>query len=97
VITFPEALATVRDHLEPLWDPDAGTFYVAPWGYEDAQAYWVIWGAREWLVNEAQSYEPMDPALVLVDKATGRLTMTTYLREPDRLDAMTPVGEGHPD
>lgn len=95
-IAFDEAREIVAARLRRRWHREAGTFYVAPYGYEDADAFWVVYGAREYLVDENPLYLQTDPPLTLVSKTDGSITFVAYLDQMDRLEDMTPVGTGHP-
>lgn len=89
-MTWTDARLAVAQVAAPLWKDAPGTFYVDPEGYEDARAWWVIVGNREWLEGGDPEWALMDPPVYLVDKATGEVTTTTYLEDAERLDRMTP-------
>ena len=95
-VSFDDARKIVEADEAPRWPPDAGTYMVADWGYEDAQAWWVLSGAREDLVDGDPDYMPMDAAIPLVSKTTGVIERVTYLEESDRLEAMSQVGDHAP-
>ena len=66
---------------------------MGPWGQEDADTWWVVHGDREWIVEERPEFMAVPGGIALVSKRTGLLTLTTYVEDRERLDAMTPVGE----
>jgi hypothetical protein len=72
-----------------------GEYMVAAYGYEDADAWLLVDGARELLEGGDYDFGVMDQPLTLVMKATGELLHVQYLEAEDRIDAMTPVGT-HP-
>lgn len=73
------------------WPQDAGTLVVLPDGYEDDQAWHVVVGAREWLVDQDPDYVLLDAPAWLVSKSTGRLELATVVEVLDRLERMRPV------
>lgn len=95
--TWDEARALAETELRPQWRHDSGTFYVAPWGYQDAEVFQVIVGAREWLEGGQSAYADEDGPIVLVEKDTGTIILSSWFLEEERLKAMDPVGEGHPE
>ena len=90
--TYEQAREAVRAEIEPLWGETRGTFYVAPEGYEDRHAFYVPWGAREWMVDSDPEFVLLNNAATFVDKATGFVSLTTYSTEAARIAAMQPVG-----
>ncbi len=90
MIDFEDARAAVEADVRPRW-AGPGALMVADDGFEDADAFLVVYGAREWLVDEDLSFLLTDPPIPLVSKETGEITWTTYLADADRIDAMTPV------
>jgi hypothetical protein len=97
MITFEQARAAVAAVNEPAWEDDhmPGTYMVAGYGWEDAGAFLVIDGAKEFLVDGNDEYEVMDAPAVFVDKATGTVMEAVFLEVQDRIMAMAPVGN-HP-
>jgi len=103
-IDFQEARRLADVALRPDWDPrygetsdtPAGTFYVAPWGWEDAWAYQVVVGAQEYLEGGDILYAGTDDTVVLVTKASGKVRLESFLALEDRLESMARVGKGHP-
>jgi hypothetical protein len=89
VITFEEARERATEAVLAEWD-GPGTFYCAPDGYEDAQAFLVTIGAEEWLVDGDADFAVLGDPLILVDKVTGAVSFWPEL-ERDRIDAMTAV------
>lgn len=92
--TLGQAQRRARTELRAGWT--LGTFYVAPWAYEDEHDYLVIVGAREHLVDDDDDYVDTDGLVTLVDKATGKLVQRQYLDDAERYDAMTPCGAPNP-
>jgi len=92
-VTFQQARDTVDRALRTGWEPDAGTFMVAEYGWQDADAWQVVAGAREALVDGDAAYTRMDAPAYLVSKATGELSMVPLLEVLGRLQAMDPVGD----
>ncbi|AYD81500.1 immunity protein [Arthrobacter phage KBurrousTX] len=93
--TFEEARAIVLDQNREGWEEDhEGTFTVAAYGWEDEDAFLVVQGASEWLVDGDESYSVMDAPAVFVSKESGTILEADYLAVLDRIAAMTPV-PGH--
>lgn len=93
MITFDEARAIVAAAMLPDWNPIAGTFDVANWGWENEQ-YWSIQaGAREWLQDQDRAYRIIDDTVRLVNKKTGQFITTVAYDNFEVLDQMTPVGD----
>lgn len=95
-MTFDDARSIVDGALQRAW-AGPGTFYVAPWGWEDDNAYQVMAGAEEFLKDGRAEFAEYDQPVVLVRKRDGRIDRIPYLPNAERLDAMTPVGTGHPE
>ncbi|ASX98677.1 hypothetical protein SEA_COLUCCI_6 [Arthrobacter phage Colucci] len=95
-IDFEQAREAVRAHNEPLWEDEDqdGTYMVADYGLEDATAFLVIDGAREYLEDGDDDFVVMDAPAVFVDKGTGTVLLADYLDARARIRAMTPV-PGH--
>jgi len=92
MVTFERARVIVEAYEAATWRADRdGTLYVAPGGYEDAEGYLVIVGARELLVDGDQDYLTLDDRAVTVEKATGEVFELDALRDAPRLLAMTPT------
>lgn len=91
-VTFDDAIAQVRDIFGVLWDNDNGTFYIDPEGYEDADGYLVVVGAREWLVDENPDFEDTSSVAYIVGKDDAAVTMEYMTAETrQRIMAMSPV------
>lgn len=52
-------------------------------------------GGSKLVIDGDYSCEPVGRGSTFVDKRTGEVFFLTYLEDPDRFDAMTPVGQ-HP-
>jgi hypothetical protein len=89
-MNYTEARAAVAEALAPAWQ-QPGTFYASPEGYEDAQGYLVPVGAEEWLVARDRRFVSLDDRTVFVDKASGKITETSYMLVRDRIVKMRPV------
>lgn len=97
MITFDEARSIVEE--AGIRKPASGTYYVAPWGWEDANACHVVAGAREWIVDgdsDLSFAPPLDDSVILVNKRSGTVSRVSYSADRARIEAMTPVGTGHP-
>lgn len=70
-----------------------GEYMVADYGFENEDAWLIVDGAREYLVDGDYSFEIMDKPLTLVMKATGEVFQMQHLDDPDTIHAMTPVGD----
>ena len=92
-ITFAQARALADAACWPTWDPNWGTFMVAREGCEDATHYNVGVGSMESLVFQDIDFLIVGGPATLVDKANGEVTFLPYLRNLDRLQAMTPVSD----
>ena len=80
MITFEDARRTAAAALSALWDY---TVEIKPHGFEDNQDYMV-------LVHH--DVEMLGGPLVLVAKADGSVDFIPHLSDPDRWEAMAPVG-----
>lgn len=94
--TFDDARVAVAVHVTPLWRRTPGTMYVAPWGYEDADAWAVVVNTRESLVDGDEGAALLDAPMWLVSKATGEVERLPIPEGFPRLDEMTPTGSGEP-
>jgi len=92
VTTFPQARAVVDAAERPRWRADQGTFMVALWGYEDAEAWRVVAGAAEAIQRQDADFVTMDQRAFLVRKADGVLERLVVIEHLERLAAMTPYG-----
>lgn len=93
--TFEQAREIAAARNAPAWRDlgNRGEYMVAPYGYENADAWLIVDGAREYLVDGDDSFEVMDKPLTLVMKDSGELFTMQYLENPELIDAMTPVGD----
>jgi hypothetical protein len=92
--TFEQAREITLKANAPAWRDlgNKGNYMVAEWGYEDADAWLMVEGARELLIDHDYSFDVLDQPLTLVMKATGELLRVYYLEAEERIDAMTLVG-----
>lgn len=89
MISFDDARRIVEE--AGINRPDRGTYYVSPDGFEDAEAYNVLAGAREWIVDRSENFLPRPGGTeILVSKKTGKITRTVYVADRARFKAMTP-------
>lgn len=95
-VSFEDARAIAASVLSAEW-AGPGTFMVAAWGYGDDEAWNVIAGARESIVDSDPDFLMLDDRVLLVDRWTGELTQHHYLDLWERLDRMSAVGEPPPD
>lgn len=93
MLTFHEAREVVKKAEGGLWADKHGTFYVSDEGFQDKKHYLVVFGAEEWLIDQDPSYMEMDADIALVSRKDGKLTIATYLDDPDRFDAMRPIAD----
>lgn len=93
--TFEQARKIAYDLNAPAWRDlgNRGEYMVADYGYENADAWLMVDGARELLEGGDYGYAVMDQPLTLVLKATGDVMQVQYLEEAAMIDAMTPVGD----
>lgn len=91
-VTFERARRTVHAALRGTWPASAGTFIVAPWGFEDADSYLVVYGAREWLIDGDHDLAVLDAPVAFVSKEDGSLTFGSELEDAARIGAMLPHG-----
>jgi hypothetical protein len=96
VVTFEQARAVVDREFRPDWPARLGTFMVAEYGREDDDDYFVVAGAREYLVGGDSDYVLMDWPALFVSKATGALATVPVISVFRRLDRMRPVGAPAP-
>lgn len=94
-VTFEEARERVWEHLRPSWE--LGELYVAPWGHEDADAYQIIAGARQWITGDDPAFMDLTGIVWLVDKATGAVDEVNSAEIMPRLLAMSDVGATPPE
>jgi hypothetical protein len=87
-VTFEQARRKVDAALRGTWPKDAGTFIVAPWGFEDAESYLVVYGAREWLIGGDVRLVVLDAPVAFVSKDGGVLTFGSALQDAARIGAM---------
>ncbi|WP_033189298.1 hypothetical protein [Rhodococcoides fascians] len=94
-VSFDQARAIAeRDgkaHYRQMFG-DRGTFHVADWAFEDDDAFSMVIGARESIVDGEDGYTVFDAPSFLVDKATGELSAVNFLMNFARFSEMTPVG-----
>jgi len=93
--TFEQARQLALEINAPAWRDlkNRGEYMVADYGYEDADAWRIVDGARELLEGDDYDFEVLDQPITLVMKATGELAHVQYLEAETRLAAMTPVGD----
>jgi hypothetical protein len=93
--TFEQARQIAEKANGPAWRDlgNKGRYMVAPWGYEDADAWLIVDGAAELLVDHDYSFDVPDQPLTIVMKETGELLRVQYLEAEERIDAMTLVGD----
>lgn len=93
--TFEQARQLAQEINAPAWRDlkNPGEYMVAPYGYEDAEAYLIVDGAREYLEGGDDDFEVLDKPLTMVMKDTGELFHVQYLEAEARVDLMTDVGE----
>jgi hypothetical protein len=89
MISYIEATAIVARGLADSWEP--GTFYVDPEGFENNELFMVPYGAREWLVNEDDTFLVMDSPIALVNKETGELDLVVYLENQELIESLTTI------
>lgn len=94
-MTFDEARKAATTRYRDTW-VGPGTFYVAPWGFEDALAYLVLVGAREDILEGDPDFIDTSGEVVLVDKLNGRVSTADYLDTMGRVRQMTPAGAVNP-
>uniref|UniRef100_UPI003F49682B hypothetical protein n=1 Tax=Paenarthrobacter ureafaciens TaxID=37931 RepID=UPI003F49682B len=95
-ISFEQAREIVRALNEPHWITDGahGTYTVADYGYEDADRFLIMDGAREYLVDGNPDFVLLSSGVNIVDKATGEVLYWSYFDHGDEIDSMTPI-PGH--
>jgi hypothetical protein len=97
MLSFEQAKAIAYDALAPTWVAgECGEYTVADYGYEDETAWLLIDGGSKLVIDGDDSCQLIGRGSTFVDKTTGEVFFLTYLEDPDRFDAMTPVGQ-HPD
>lgn len=97
-ISFANAQDHVRVAMEAAWEVDGwGEFYIAPFGSENLTHWLVVFGAREWIVENDVSFMLVGAPITLVSKATGAISRINYLDDMALVDAMTDVGDWPPE
>lgn len=89
--TYEVARDLVRIDLASAWEDDSGALYVAEQGSEDDEAYFVPWGAREWLVDKDPSYILMTGVSTFVVKETGEIQHLPAMATLYRIAKMRPT------
>lgn len=92
-IGFSEAQTRVRLAVGPEWTDDDGELFVAPYVFEDATHWVIIYGAREALVDDDHDFDRLDPELTFVSKTTGAISHLPGLANRFRLRSMELVGD----
>lgn len=96
ILEFETARSLAQMAYERNWN-HPGNFMVETYGWEDAEHFNVVIGSRQWLRdNNADYYPPADDKCVLVRKDNGAIEEENPLFIMDKLNAMDPVGVGHP-
>lgn len=97
MLSFDQARKIAYEELAPTWEVgECGEYTVADYGYEDETAWLLIDGGSRLVIDGDYSCQLIGRGSTLVDKRTGEIFSLTYLEDPDRFDAMRPVGQ-HPD
>lgn len=94
-VSFEQARQAVWEYLRPTWA--LGELYIAPWGHEDAEAYQIIAGARQWITGNDPAFMDLTGTVWLVDKVDGSIDDMNAAENLPRLMAMTDVGTPPPD
>lgn len=93
-VEFQEARRIVDEAERATWT--LGTYWVAPWGFENPTHFRVISGAAEWLDSGDVRFRPRQERFALVDKQTGELSYHPLPQHGHPLEvflsSMTPVG-----
>lgn len=95
MITFDQAREIIQREVAPTWQ-GPGSWFLAPWGYEDARGYSMIYGAREGILQADADYADTSGMVALVDKLTGELELRPYFDVRERVRKMTPCGSPEP-
>ena len=93
MVTFEDAMAIVAAKLLPEWDPQAGTFHVAKWGWQTKNFWCLAVGAREYLVQNKEDFATDDDKIFLVNKETGEFVETTAQANLDLISSLDPYGD----
>lgn len=90
MITFEQACKIVDALERPQWE-GPGTFHIASEGKENADYYWVDWGAKE--AADDSDYMALSSTITLVRKSDGTVRQLHFAEPDDHVlfDAMTPV------
>ena len=90
MITFEEARERATASLAPSWN--LGTFMVAEYGFEDADDFLLITGAREAILGDELAFIEFSGLVTIVNKETGDVDRLIYLDDLERYEAMTSCG-----
>jgi hypothetical protein len=90
MVTFDEAKSKVLSEARKTWHAGMGHLVIAPDGFESSTQWRIRAVAREELDGDPEFIQ-MDEPIYLVDKKTGDITITAYLIDRERIDAMAPV------
>jgi hypothetical protein len=89
MITFDEAKSAVLKLAKRDWNSGRGTLVIAPTGFE-SPTYWRPRAVAQQELDGDMSFTQMDETIYLVNKNTGKVTVTTYLVDPEKIDDMVP-------
>lgn len=96
ILDFGTARALAQMAYERSWD-QPGKFMVETYGWEDDEHFNVVIGSRQWLRDKDPDYfPPADDRCILIRKDNGAVEEENPLFIMDKLNAMDPVGAGHP-
>jgi hypothetical protein len=95
MITFEQAREIALKANAPLWRDlgNRGEYMVADYGYENADAWLIVDGARELIEGGDYAFDVLDKPITMISKAAGELFRVQYLEAADVIQAMTPVGD----
>lgn len=90
-VTFAQARVLVEADLAPIWTEDDGTLMTTDYGAEDETHWRIVYGAKEFIIDNDHDYIFYDAPARLVSKKTGEVTLVAW--DDPRLDKMSPVGK----
>jgi len=90
-VSFTEAREAVEDLRVSDWSGTWGTLYVSPDGFADEDDYLVVWGPREYIVDDNPYFILLNNTATFVDRQTGEVRDVPYALHLDKIDAMAPV------
>jgi len=92
IITFEKAREIVTAERLKTWESEAGTLYVADYGWENEEYFRLVVGSRELLVENNEDYREDSSGIHLVEKKTGDYIVVNFHSNRDWIKTLNRVG-----